>query len=80
MKQELIGLIIEITSSKNKSNIGMIGTIINETKNTITIMQERPKKLLKQNITFITTIDQKKVKIDGSILALRPEERIKKLR
>ena len=74
MKEELIGLNITVINSKNKSNIGLTGKIIDETKNTITIkIKGSTKKIIKNNVEL--EIDGKK--IDGKKLAVRPEERLK---
>ena len=78
-KHELVGLNIKVIDSKNKDNKGIEGKIIDETKNTITIMHKSKKKLLfKNNIKFETTIENKKIEVDGKVLAKRPEERIKR--
>lgn len=77
-KKELIGLDIEVVSSKNKANIGIKGKIIDETKETLVLREgKKIKRLLKKNIIFTTIIEDKKIMIDGKILSKRPEERIK---
>jgi ribonuclease P protein subunit POP4 len=77
MKKELIGLSVTITDSKNKSNIGTKGKIINETKNCITIMTEKgEKKMIKSNITI--ELAGSRDTINGELLSGRPEERIKR--
>jgi|TARA_Y100000310_G_scaffold327640_1_gene394318 ribonuclease P protein subunit POP4 len=73
-KKELIGSIIEIIGSKNKTLIGIKGKIIDETKNTLTIKNKTSKKVLKSHITF--KIDGKIV--EGKDITKRPEDRIKK--
>ncbi|MBD3313921.1 ribonuclease P protein subunit [Candidatus Woesearchaeota archaeon] len=76
-KKELIGVEAEIIDSVNKSNIGIKGRIIDETKNCITIMTDKgEKKMIKNNITL--NISEKKARIQGKDLSGRPEERIKK--
>lgn len=78
-RHELIGLDIEVIDAKNKSLIGIKGKIIDETRNTIKVIHENQEKiLLKEQLTFITKIDDKKIKINGKILVGKPEERIKK--
>ena len=73
-KHELIGLNAEIIDSNNKDNIGIKGQIIDETKNTITIEQNKvTKRLFKNNITL--KINNQKIK--GTSLKGRPKERIK---
>ena len=74
-KREIIGLETEIIDSKNKSNIGIKGKIIDETKSTIIIKDKKAKKrLLKNNI--ILKINN--ITIKGKILQGKPKERIKK--
>jgi len=79
VKHELIGLSIKVIDSKNKSDIGIEGIIIDETKNTLIIetASGKRKTLFKSNIVIETTINNKKVRIKGSSLLERPQDRIK---
>lgn len=74
-KINLIGEKVEIVSSRNETLQGVIGTIIDETKNTITIeTEDKIKKVLKKDVKLrINT-----AVINGSDLIGRPEERLKK--
>ena len=73
---ELIGEKIEILHSKNKSNLGIKGKVIDETKMTLKIKWgEKVKTLLKNNITF--KIVRNEQIIIGQEIMKRPEERIK---
>jgi len=74
--EEFIGQNIKITKSKNKTQEEIKGKIIDETKNTITIITEenKTKKLLKKDIEF--TINEKT--INGKKIQKKPEERIKR--
>ncbi|MCX6707821.1 MAG: ribonuclease P protein subunit [Candidatus Woesearchaeota archaeon] len=77
MKKELIGMSATIIDSRNKSNIGINGKIIDETKNCIMIKTEKgEKKMIKDNITI--EFDGSRKVIEGSMLSGRPEERIKR--
>jgi len=77
-KGEFIGRTIKITDSKNKTNEGIEGKIIDETKNTITIQTKNGrKKLIKTNITFTMEINNQKITINGKEIQAAPEERIK---
>ena len=81
LKYELIGLDAKIVRSGNKSIIGVEGSIIDETKNLIVIEDKgKIKKILKDQATFLITINDKKYEIDGKLLLGRPEERLKKIR
>ena len=73
---ELIGEEVEVFESKNASNLGLRGKIIDETKSTIIIDHNGTMKtVLKSNITIRMVKDGKL--IQGISLVKRPEERIK---
>ena len=73
---ELIGEIIEVINSKNKSNIGIKGEVIDETKKAMTVkLQDKIKILLKSNIVF--KIQRTGQMIIGETITKRPEDRIK---
>ena len=77
---EFIGLKVHVTSETNKS-LNLNGTIIDETKNTIKIEGDdnTEKMIPKKGSIFVFEIPNgEKVEIDGSILSIRPEDRIKK--
>ena len=77
---EFIGLNVHVTSKKNKS-LNLIGTVIDETKNTIKIEDENnlEKIIPKKGSIFVFEIPNgEKIEIDGNILSIRPEDRIKK--
>jgi len=79
IRHELIGLEVKVTDSANKFQVGIKGLVVDETKNLLTIETEKGiKKIQKKGTSFIFTIPNgKKVKVDGSIIAKRPEERVK---
>ena len=77
---EFIGLKVHATSKKNKS-LNLKGTIIDETKNTIKIegVDNTEKMIPKKDSLFVFELPNgEKVEIDGNILSIRPEDRIKK--
>ncbi len=76
-KGEIIGKNIKILKSKNKSNNGMKGKIIDETKNMLKIKTKNGeiKMLIKSNITF--KMEGSDSEIHGEEIQLSPEERIK---
>jgi len=78
-KHEIIGLSIEIVDSKNKSDVGIKGKVIDETKKTLIIekMSGQKKTLFKNNITIQIIINKQKVRIKGTCLLGRPQDRIK---
>ena len=79
IRHELIGLKVEVEKSFNKSHNGIKGSIVDETKNLLIIETEKGiKKIQKRRTSFIFTIPNgKKVKVEGTIIAKRPEERVK---
>ncbi len=77
---EFIGLKVHATNMKNKS-LDLKGTIIDETKNTIKVECEdfTEKMIPKMDSLFVFELPNgEKVEIDGNILSIRPEDRIKK--
>ena len=77
---EFIGLKVHAKGKKNKS-LDVKGTIIDETKNTIKIeaMDNTEKLIPKNGSIFVFEIPNgEKIEIDGDILSIRPEDRIKK--
>ena len=77
---EFIGLKVHATNKKDNS-LNLNGTIIDETKNTIKIEDgnNREKIIPKRGSNFVFELpDGEKIEIDGDILSIRPEDRIKK--
>jgi len=80
-REELIGLHVKIKECKDPSWIGKSGFIVNETKNTFTLEVEDEQKIIgKKTATFEFDYGGKKITLDGSKIAYRPEDRIKKIR
>jgi ribonuclease P protein subunit POP4 len=79
IRHELIGLRVEITNSSNKFHNGIKGLVVDETKNLLIIeTKNKIKKIQKKETTFIFTIpNNKKIKVNGSIITKRPEDRVK---
>jgi ribonuclease P protein subunit POP4 len=75
LQHELIGLEAEVTASLNRSLEGAKGKVMMETKNTITV---GTRTVPKEGTSFIFTLGGRRVRVDGSRLVARPEERIKK--
>ena len=76
-KLQLIGRIVKVTKSRNKSNIGIEGKIIDETKFTIVLETGKgtTKRLLKSGITM--TDKKSKEDIVGESIVGKLEERLK---
>ncbi len=79
---ELIGLRVEVVNSENPLLVGLKGIVIDETKNTIIIFDERknsPKIIPKDVVDLTFTLpDGTKVLVKGEVLIGSPEDRIKK--
>jgi len=75
---ELIGCNIEICKATNNALLGIKGKIVDETKNTLTIRNKKNeiKKIIKNQITFIITKQDMRIKIDGKKINKKPEKRI----
>lgn len=80
-RHELIGLTVEVAESSHSGYKGIKGKVVDETKNTIKIEDDRgnEKIIPKKVVTFHFKLpDGNKVEINGKIIAIRPENRIKK--
>jgi len=76
--REFIGVYTKIVDSDNKSQIGLEGKIVDETKNTFRIATKKGEKtVIKKNSTFVFIIKNRKIKVSGKLLTKRPEERLK---
>ena len=77
IRHELIGLDVEVCESTN--NVCIHGKVVDETKNMIMIKTFGiVKKIPKKENSFIFDLpDGKRIKIDGSKIMARPEDRIK---
>ena len=77
---EFIGLNVHVTSESD-SSLKLIGTIIDETKNTIKIEDKNKNEKLvpKKGSIFVFELPNgEKIEVNGKILSIRPEDRIKK--
>ena len=80
-REELIGLHVKIKDCKDPKWIGKSGIILDETKNTFLLEINNQKKRIAKNIaSFEFIYEGKKIEINGSKIAFRPEDRIKKVR
>lgn len=80
-REELIGLHVKIKDCKDPKWIGKSGIILDETKNTFLLDINKKKKRIAKNMALFEFVyEGKKIEIDGSKIAFRPEDRIKKVR
>ena len=79
VKHELIGFSVEIVDSKNRSNIGIKGKIVDETRNSLVIRTNKGEKtVIKDQCIFVFRLPEGKIRVDGELLVARPEDRIRK--
>jgi len=80
LQQELIGLNARIVRSSHPSYVGIAGKVVDETRNTMSILHKDKKKIIIKNtaVFHFTFSDGTIVEIDGKAIVGRPEDRIKK--
>ena len=80
IRHEFIGTEGKIAKSPHADYLGIHGKVINETKNTFTIMHKRrAKNVIKNSAIFnFKFSDGTTVEIDCKLLTGRPEDRLKK--
>ncbi|MDY6957959.1 MAG: ribonuclease P protein component 1 [Halobacteriota archaeon] len=77
---ELFGLYVSVDKSTSSSMVGLSGKVVDESRNMLMIeTADGEKKLPKSSSTFKFVLPSgENVIVDGKILVLRPEDRIKK--
>lgn len=80
IQHEFVGTEAKVAKSKHPSYIGISGKIVDETRNTFTILHEgKRKKIVKDVAVFhFKLLNGTIVEIDGKLLVGRPEDRLKK--
>jgi ribonuclease P protein subunit POP4 len=80
IRQEFIGTEGKIAKSPHDGYFGIRGEVIDETKNTFTILHKgKAKSVVKSSAVFdFKFSDGTIVEIDGKLLVGRPEDRLKK--
>lgn len=79
--KSLVGNHIRIVDSANKDQVGIEGRVVDETKNMFRLLcGNREVKLLKKDITFVTNVEGKTLKIEGELLSTDLVSRIKKIK
>lgn len=73
-KHKLIGLQAEVVESTDETQVGISGEVLDETESMLRIEN---KEVEKQNCVFQFTLpDGQEVKLDGELIAEKPEERV----
>jgi ribonuclease P protein subunit POP4 len=80
IRYEFIGTEAKVSKSKHSDYVGFSGKIIDETRNTFTILKEGKRRTVLKNssVFHFKFSDGTIVEIDGKILVGRPEDRLKK--
>jgi ribonuclease P protein subunit POP4 len=79
LQQCFIGLNAKVAKSSNPDYVDLEGKVIDETRNTIIISNDKEKTIIKDVTVFHFTLpDGTIVEIDGKSIVGRPENRIKK--
>lgn len=79
LRHELIGLECRIVKADNKSQVGIGGKIVDETRKTIDIETAKGFRTIpKQGSVFRLVLGKETVEVPGDLLVAKPEDRIKK--
>lgn len=78
IRHELIGLRVRVADSPNPRQLGLGGTVIDETKHMLVIMTRNGVKRIQKKFTLfeLHLPDDTHVIVDGSVLVMQPEKRI----
>jgi len=78
---EIIGLRVRVVNATHPGYVGIVGRVVDETKNLLVVeTPEGIKKLPKPNIVVEFELpDGELICVDGAEITVRPEERTKKL-
>ena len=77
---EFIGLETKVVKSSNRHVVGTAGKVVDETRNTFTILHDGKRKVVVKDTAVFDFVmpNGKVVEIDGKVIRGRPEDRIKK--
>ena len=79
LRHELIGLECRVAESDNRSQVGIEGRVVDETRKTLVIETPKGFKIVpKQGTVFRLSLQKETVEVPGSLLIAKPEDRIKK--
>jgi len=80
IRYEFIGTEAKVVKSTNRSCVGVRGRVIDETRNTFTILHNGKRKMIVKDLSIFhfKFSDGTVVEIDGKLLVGRPEDRLKK--
>ena len=82
VQHELTGLQVEVVEASNPTLVGIDGVVIRETMQTLYIAPSLEasddadvKQVPKHGTTFVFSVNEEAVRVDGSILVARPADR-----
>jgi ribonuclease P protein subunit POP4 len=77
---EFIGTDVTIAQNSHRGNVGICGKVVDETRNTFTILHEGKKKTVAKDFSVFhfKFADRTIVEVNGRLLMGRPEDRLKK--
>jgi ribonuclease P protein subunit POP4 len=80
IRQEFIGTEAKVATSTHKDYTKLSGKVVDETRNTLTLLNQGKKRVITKNSVFLhfTIPGGAVVEIDGKLLVGRPEDRLKK--
>jgi ribonuclease P protein subunit POP4 len=80
IRYELIGTNAKVAKSSNRDCVGIVGKVIDETRNTFTLLHKGKRKVIikHSSIFHFSFPDGTIVEVDGKLLLGRPEDRIKR--
>jgi ribonuclease P protein subunit POP4 len=80
VQHEFIGLEAKVVKSSNPNVVGIVGKVVDETRNTLTILHGGERKVVVKDTSVFEFVlpDGTVVEIDGKAIMGRPEDRIKK--
>jgi len=79
LARDWIGLMVEVVASPNRFEVGLKGLVVDETMNTLKIKTDKGLKMVaKRGRMFEVEVDGGRYRVDGNLIAFRPEERIMK--
>jgi ribonuclease P protein subunit POP4 len=80
MRGEFIGLEVEVSASPHPGYM-MSGMVVDETRNTFVIRRDGKDRVIPKAMNeFTFTYEGEKVKVTGSEVQYRPEDRIKRIK
>ncbi len=80
IQHEFIGLETKVIKSSNPHVVGITGRVVDETRNTLTILHNGERKVVIKDTAVFDFVmpDGTVVELDGKVIMGRPEDRIKK--